>query len=159
MMFKSHLVVASAGFVSYVHYYNGGNWQFNWELAVGFLCVLVGACLPDIDHPSSTVGKRLTFISYPIRVIFGHRGITHSLISVAAILYLSIRFESIYISWIALGYLLHLAGDYLTDAGIPLLYPSRKRFRFLLVGSTNSASEYVMVGIVMLAVLFYVTNF
>ena len=46
----------------------------------------IGALLPDIDHPSSWVGRRLRVISRPLAATIGHRGITHSLVAVVACL-------------------------------------------------------------------------
>ena len=34
--------------------------------------------LPDIDHPKSFLGQRLSWISKPVARAFGHRGFTHS---------------------------------------------------------------------------------
>ncbi|MCP6617940.1 metal-dependent hydrolase, partial [Klebsiella pneumoniae] len=45
---------------------------------------VLGALLPDIDHPKSWVGKRTRPVSNVIGWIFGHRGITHSALAVAA---------------------------------------------------------------------------
>jgi membrane-bound metal-dependent hydrolase YbcI (DUF457 family) len=36
-----------------------------------------GALLPDIDHPQSTVGRLLSFLSVPINKKFGHRKVIH----------------------------------------------------------------------------------
>ncbi|WP_240224745.1 metal-dependent hydrolase [Rheinheimera hassiensis] len=155
-MITSHLVVAAAGFVCYVHFVTDRQWNVDANIFMAFLTVMVGACLPDIDHPDSTVGKRVLWLSYPIRLVFGHRGITHSFIAVAAIGYLAYQFDSPYISWLALGYLLHLVGDYLTDSGIPLLYPYTRRYRFLLVGKTNGASEYLMVAFSLVAAIAFI---
>ena len=44
-------------------------------------CALgVGSLLPDIDHPSSYLGKRHKMVSGVTNKAFGHRGITHSLL-------------------------------------------------------------------------------
>ena len=45
---------------------------------VGVLAV--GSLLPDIDHPSSYLGKRHKMVSGVTNKAFGHRGITHSLL-------------------------------------------------------------------------------
>jgi len=49
---------------------------------------LITCLLPDIDHPKSLLGQRLKWLSYPIARAFGHRGFTHSLLAVAASLWL-----------------------------------------------------------------------
>ncbi|MGL6071542.1 metal-dependent hydrolase [Craterilacuibacter sp.] len=100
---------------------------------------MVGALLPDIDHPQSWLGRRMRLISIPISMIFGHRGITHSLIALAGVFYLSVMClsaESRYFGmWMPLalglcvGYASHIVGDWLTPSGVPLLWPIKHRFR------------------------------
>lgn len=161
-MMPSHLIVAAAGFAVYLHVVTGGQLMqaVSLDVMAGFLVVMLGAILPDIDHPESTVGRRVKVISYPIRLIFGHRGITHSLFAVVLMMWLAVTVDNIWISWLALGYLLHLVGDYLTDSGIPLLYPlTRKRFRFLITGTTNGATEPLIVGLVLISTGVFIANF
>lgn len=45
--------------------------------------LVLGSLLPDIDHPQSYLGRRLTPLSVPIFKLFGHRGITHSFLSLS----------------------------------------------------------------------------
>lgn len=159
MMFGSHLIVAASGFAVYLRTVAGepSSWPVDVSLVAGFLVVMFGAALPDIDHPESTVGRRAKWLSHPIRLIFGHRGITHSAVAVAGMMWLAIAQNNVWLSWLALGYLLHLFGDYLTDSGIPLLYPfSRARHRFLITGSTNGASEPIIVSLIVIAAGFFV---
>lgn len=151
MRFASHLIVASGAFAVFVSYKQSALIQQPITLFTYYLFVLVGCCLPDIDHPSSTIGRRVTFVSYPIRLIFGHRGITHSLLAVAILAYSSSLVGNLYLSWMTFGYAMHLLGDFLTDSGIPALYPSRRRYRFILVGSTGGLSEVLMVSLFSLA--------
>lgn len=159
MMFGSHLVVAASGFAVYLRLVAGepSAWPVDWSVFAGFSLAMLGATLPDIDHPESTVGRRVKWLSYPIRMLFGHRGITHSLFAVAGMFWLAFVFGNVWLSWLALGYLLHLVGDYLTDSGIPLFYPlSRRRHHFLITGSTNGASEPLIVAMVVLGSGFFV---
>lgn len=81
--------------------------------------------LPDIDHPKSFLGQRLSWISKPIARAFGHRGFTHSLLVVfGAVAIFSLKVPE---SWIVpadavqglvLGYLSHILADMLTPAGV-----------------------------------------
>lgn len=101
---------------------------------------LLTCLLPDIDHPKSVLGQRLKWLSLPIARAFGHRGFTHSLLAVAAGLWL---FQiNVPADWpipadvlqgMTLGYLSHIAADMLTPAGVPLLWPCRWRFRLPLL--------------------------
>lgn len=88
----------------------------------------IGSLLPDMDHPQSAFGRVVPFISIPISLIFGHRGITHSLIAVVA---LSIALWHYNQAWFVapavVGYLSHLAGDMLTNSGVPLFWPKKAK--------------------------------
>ena len=109
-----------------------GDW---WHIVPS---AILTCLLPDIDHPKSFLGQRLKWISKPIARAFGHRGFTHSLLAVFALLatfYLKVP-ESWFIpadalQGMVLGYLSHILADMLTPAGVPLLWPCRWRFRLL----------------------------
>lgn len=108
-----------------------------------FAAAGIGALLPDIDHPGSVVGRRLKLVSIPVSMIFGHRGITHSLIAVVAMA-AAIAWQIGSQSWIAalaVGYLTHLIGDWLTPSGIPFLWPNRRKFASPIGFKTNSMTE------------------
>lgn len=108
----------------------------------------LGSLLPDIDHPSSTFGKRIKPLSNLIGYVFGHRGITHSLIAVFVLS--TLLAERAHIpAWgvgLIVGYLSHLLGDWLTPAGIPLFWPNKKRWSSPMPFRTGSLVEK-LVGI------------
>ena len=91
--------------------------------------------LPDIDHPKSFLGQRLSWISKPVARAFGHRGFTHSLLAVGMGVWGLAQVEAPWLlsgavkDALIVGYLSHLLGDWLTPMGIPLLWPWRRRFR------------------------------
>ncbi len=97
-----------------------GDW---WHIVPS---AILTCLLPDIDHPKSFLGQRLKWISKPIARAFGHRGFTHSLLAVFALLatfYLKVP-ESWFIpadalQGMVLGYLSHILADMLTPAGVP----------------------------------------
>ncbi len=49
--------------------------SFHWTIVI---CAILGALAPDLDHPSSTIGRLFPWISKPIERKFGHRAVTHS---------------------------------------------------------------------------------
>ena len=107
-----------------------GDW---WHIVPS---AILTCLLPDIDHPKSLLGQRLKWISKPIARAFGHRGFTHSLLAVFALLttfYLKVPDTWIIpadaLQGMVLGYLSHILADMLTPAGVPLLWPCRWRFR------------------------------
>lgn len=111
-----------------------GDW---WHIVPS---AILTCLLPDIDHPKSFLGQRLKWISKPIARAFGHRGFTHSLLAVFALLatfYLKVP-ESWFIpadalQGMVLGYLSHILADMLTpmrcspalamSLAFPLAYP------------------------------------
>ena len=109
----------------------------------------IGALLPDIDHPSSWVGRRLRVISRPLAATIGHRGVTHSLVAVVACL-VFLRWQGLsraVIDPLLVGYLSHLAADLLTTGGLRLAWPSSKR-QALGLCRTGSYRETVIVAAV-----------
>lgn len=120
----------------------------------------LGSLLPDIDHPKSVIGSRLLPISYPISKIFGHRGITHSLFAIILMM-IAIQHYAHSASWaaaLAIGYLSHLLGDMMTPSGVPLFYPSRKKFRFPIGFKTNSGLETVFSVVLMCGTAWFIVH-
>ena len=109
---------------------------------------VLGALALDIDHPKSALGSRLKPLSLPISLIFGHRGITHSLLAVGVCGWLFLE-SGVYGRLTApflVGYVTHLAGDLLSPAGLPLLYPLKRRRTFALpIIKTGGFSEQLVV--------------
>lgn len=105
-----------------------------------------GSLLPDIDHPKSWIGRRLKVVSVPIAMIFGHRGITHSLVAVAGCIAV-LRWDSDH--WrvalpLVVGYVSHLAADLFTPAGLCLTWPLRRTFALPIV-KTGGFGEQIFV--------------
>ncbi len=87
-----------------------------------------------------------------ISAVVGHRGVTHSLLAVAAmLLFLAEKGAGSIAAPLAVGYLSHLAADGLTPSGVPLLWPIKYRFS-LGICRTGSVMEMIVVGIILLAV-------
>lgn len=123
------------------------------------LAGMLGSLLPDIDHPKSAFGSRVWPLSWLVSELFGHRGITHSLLAVAGIaglLFWWLQVSSLpgWALCIAIGYLSHLVADWLTPAGVPLMWPSKTKYRSPLTVKTGGAGEVaisllVIAGIVL----------
>lgn len=106
-----------------------GNWG---HIVIGGILTCL---IPDIDHPKSLLGQRLKWFSIPIAKLFGHRGITHSFLAIAGcsmLLSSELLLRTIipieFIHAMIVGYISHVVADMLTPAGIPLLWPYRRRF-------------------------------
>lgn len=121
-----------------------------------------GGLLPDLDHPSSALGRRLPVISLPLSALVGHRGVTHSLFAVVVMfvgLLLTTALPAYawgqgFIAPLLLGYLSHITGDAMTPSGVPLFWPRRKTYSLNLF-KTWSRTETVFVGAFTLGVAFF----
>lgn len=99
----------------------------------GMVVAGISALLPDIDTFNSKVGRASPLLSIPIRIIFGHRGVFHSLLA-AGLLFLAAKaMVPGYALYIFLGYLSHLILDALTPQGVKFLWPIPYSFRIPLV--------------------------
>jgi len=126
---------------------------FNINL-VFIIVFVIASLLPDIDHPSSKIGKRFKFLNY----LFAHRGFFHSLFALlifTILLYfvnflLAIAFFS--------GYFLHLLLDSFTRQGIYLFYPfSTKRSKGnVKVGSfLENIMFFIVLFVILILLVFY----
>lgn len=90
-------------------------------------CGFLGALLPDIDLPTSTIGKITYPIAWLINKFFGHRTITHDPILWIPIgIFLLWKFHYAWVAGLVIGYWGHLFLDSFTAGGIPILWILRK---------------------------------
>lgn len=96
----------------------------------------LGAVFPDIDEPNSYIGRRMIGISNSMKVVFGHRGLIHSLTGLIAVTFFFYLGHTTFglplelVHWFAFGYLAHLIEDSFSKKGIAWLQPlSKKRFQ------------------------------
>ncbi|MCL1949160.1 MAG: metal-dependent hydrolase [Turicibacter sp.] len=96
------------------------------------LSTTIGALIPDIDSPSSLLGRFFPWLSRFIAKVFKHRTLTHSLLSIFAFLYLlSLRgrldygesFYTIVVLGLMVGHISHILLDLLTPQGVLLFFP------------------------------------
>ncbi|MGM0549253.1 MAG: metal-dependent hydrolase [Bacillota bacterium] len=119
----------------------------------------VGALIPDIDEPQSYAGRKIKVVSKMIKSVFGHRGITHSFLGmgiISLLIYFLLDHYNLSLKILTmfnLGYLSHLLTDLITKAGVPLLYPYKKKIRIPLI-RTGGKLEFVFRTIVSAALLF-----
>lgn len=112
---------------------------------VAFGANMIGGLLPDIDDKTADIWDKIRGGSLLARIvkplIGGHRMMSHSLIGMAIVGYLShytlqyigtVLLVDINIVWWALmiGYMSHLVADSLTTEGVPWLLPVPIRFGF-----------------------------
>jgi inner membrane protein len=122
---------------------------------IGLGLATLGAVLPDIDHPRSWVGRRLPFVARSFAALLGHRGVTHSLLAVAAgawLLHASTTLRGPGAP-LAVGYLSHLAADLITPAGLRLAWPLRQRTALPLCRTGSPTEVLIVVALIGAAVL------
>lgn len=109
------------------------------------------AIFPDIDKSNSKIGKKLKFLSYPIELIFRHRGLFHTIYLPIAIFLVFLGFNSaIYGFGALLGYISHLLLDALTTSGIKPFYPliSRRIKGFIKVNAFLEFLIFLLIAVI-----------
>jgi len=81
------------------------------------LVALLGALLPDVDHPNSFINERLGFTKV-FSWLFSHRGLLHGLFGVLLFGGIAVYFNNFVAKALVVGYVSHLFGDALTNEGL-----------------------------------------
>ena len=134
-------------------------------MLVGGACL--GSLLPDADRAGSRIyrSRRIERRVWPIRVLgwisrlplrvlllFGHRGITHSLAACAVAAITCGLLAKDLGAGVAIGYLAHIAADACTPSGVALFAPLSRRRRWLVPSRvripTGSAREVAVATLV-----------
>ena len=162
MTAKGHIALSLLAAIPTSSLLEGYNNKFIFLIAVVF-----GSLLPDIDEPNSYIGRRFSFIAFPLKILgVKHRTLTHYLIFPLFIFLISFFLEGVYkliAVGIAFGVLMHDVGDLLTKSGIKcFFYPFLKDKTIRLLPKefafyTNSITEHIIVSILFLvdAYLYY----
>lgn len=149
MMAGSHVALGAAAWMAAAPHFGQPALE---PVALGLAAL--GGLLPDVDHPKSWVGKRLRPVSDLVAGVFGHRGITHSLLAVFGCWWL-LRHQAVppaVAAPVVVGYLSHLFGDLLTPGGLRLSWPFKGTWA-LPVCRTGSAFEPLVVALLIAAAL------
>ncbi|MCD8083864.1 MAG: metal-dependent hydrolase [Clostridiales bacterium] len=117
-------------------------------------CTAVGTLFPDIDIPSSMIGHVFGPVSGLIHHVFGHRGLFHTpFLYILFCIGMAGAFGMSGIVWAGLlgflyGVCIHLLQDMMTEGGIMLFFPWRKKISLVHVPSghwSNTVSTAVLV--------------
>lgn len=117
---------------------------------------MLGSMFPDIDLPTSWIGRRAKGISSIVGTLFGHRGMFHSPLFYAVLLALGCwRWPTWgwYFGAFGVGVLVHLVLDSLNAKGVPWLWPVRKRLCIAHI-KNGSLGETVTTIVTLLLALF-----
>ncbi len=96
------------------------------SISSGIACAL-GAALPDIDSPRSSIGRLFFFLSIPLNRLIGHRGLSHSFPLWAVPLFLGLLTSSPILQWLAIGAMSHVLIDCYTVSGVQALLSFNER--------------------------------
>lgn len=144
-MFRTHLALGFFSGLIFLKFFDLGH-----PITFVFLVTLFSS-LPDIDHPKSRIGRKLFFISFPIKFIFKHRGFFHSLFPPAILFFIFsyLNFQLIALA-LFIGYIAHLVGDAVTKEGINFLHPLTT---FRIQGPVRTGGRFETVIFVLLMIL------
>ena len=111
----------------------------------------LAALLPDIDTPCSKLGRRRPVTSGVVSLFFGHRGALHSVVGCIAVLAVfSTILPKYMLRYIGLGYMSHIFADMLNPAGVPFLWPIKKRLRVPIIRTGGVLEKYVLMPVLLL---------
>lgn len=109
--------------------------------------LVIGSVFPDIDEPNSYIGKRSLGTSYIINALFGHRGLTHSLLPFILLVLLTIKFPVSMLIGFTAGYLFHILSDMFSKSGVPLFLPFSNKKYAIPIYRTGGISEHIIFAI------------
>ncbi len=124
MMGHTHLLIGTVTGAAWAHWMGA-------PIVLSSAAAGLAALLPDIDHPSSSVRRRMG-AGRGLLSWLKHRGITHTLIAVVVfgLAAQALAAQPLVVP-LLLGYSSHLLADAATKTGIPLFMPLPDRFYLL----------------------------
>ena len=115
---------------------------------VGIAASVFGSLLPDIDHPTSKMGRKIPLLPKLMK----HRGITHSLLFVGLVYlvlvtligkYSETQYPELYM--MIPGMLSHIFLDMLNRHGVQLLFPFSDKIKIPVIKiKTGGAMEWLV---------------
>jgi len=126
------------------------------NIIVGAVCVL-GSLAPDLDHPNALLTRKLgcvgALLSWCLRIISRHRGVTHSVWFAVAVSLAAWQMQSMVMWSFAIGYVVHIIGDMFTRDGVMFLPPTDIIVRSPINILTGSIAEKLLLAALVLAAL------
>ena len=145
--------------------YLGGAGLFEYQPDLtGWALTATAALLPDIDLPTSRLGRALFFISTRLEREFGHRTLTHSLIALLVVAVLASPLHLLgHPAWfwaVVGGYWSHLWVDMMNLRGADLFWPSPVRVvlpgnRAFRMEVGSKAEMVLLIALVLISLLLY----
>lgn len=160
MMGSTHLILGAAAGLAALPFDPA-----SWPLLIG--AGIVGGLLPDLDSPTSSLGRRVRPLSTAMCKVFGHRGGTHSLAFAAATGALGSLHSPALGAAAALGVMSHILADAISfsgkkprlsirSAGVPLAWPlSSRKIGIRLLQHGGFVERVLVAPGALVAVAFY----
>lgn len=119
---------------------------------------VIASIFPDICHTQSKVGRKIPIVSFFVRLIFGHRTFTHSLLFIGLIFggLVFIQAPIHYMLAIIFGVSSHVILDMLTPRGVQLWYPISKQVRLPIHFKTGGLVDLSMATAFVLTTVYVV---
>ena len=150
MMFKTNLMMGLIAALLSMNY-------FNPESKILFgLVLVIAAIMPDIDIAKSTIGRKLWPFSSIINLIFGHRGLMHTIFPplILGMITVLLGYDIIGIAF-AIGYLTHLLADAVTIQGVMPFFPMTK-IRASGPLKTGGMAEYGLLAMALIGLYYLI---
>ncbi len=138
MRYQTHVVTTAVAGLTTAHILDI---SLTAPLVIG---AVIGSVFPDIDEPGSYIGRRSLGASRIINLLFGHRGLTHSLLPVALLVLLCFKFPIGILMGFTFGYLFHIVGDLFSKSGVPLFLPFSQKKTAIPIYTTGGIIEHVI---------------
>jgi membrane-bound metal-dependent hydrolase YbcI (DUF457 family) len=135
-----------------------------WVPVLVVLAAIVGAEFPDIDRGSNRLSRKLGGAGFLLSLLrpftMGHRNVTHSILGIVLVGILMRWLAGPIPAWLhpdllwesfMAAYISHVAADFITTQGVPLLWPYQENFGFppdslkRLRVNTGGFEEYLIV--------------
>ncbi|MBI2667275.1 metal-dependent hydrolase [Candidatus Woesearchaeota archaeon] len=117
------------------------------------LAVIAGAILPDIDYMSSKIGSKVRLLSFILEMIFGHRGLMHTIyVPIIAFIAFSIFGYQLIGFAFMIGFTSHLLIDCLNIKGISFFRPFNKLHLQGFI-KTGGILEYALLAVIIVLIV------
>lgn len=161
MMGATHKLQGTAVGLATAPIFVPGFWEGVVWVGLSTFCAL----LPDIDHAGSTITKSLgpitRSISWIVRQVSPHRGLTHSALGIGSLLVVLASFAPAWVACaVAVGCLTHVAGDMLTTARVRFWWPfSNRKVGFRMLRTGGWCERWCVVPITFVFIVAWSGNF
>lgn len=126
--------------------------------SIFILAVIFGAALADLDKMSSRLGSKIKPLSFLLELLFGHRGLMHTIyIPIAMFVTISLFGYPVIGFAFLIGFISHLLIDSLTTTGISFLRPFNNLHLKGFI-KTGGILEYALLATILVFIAITINN-